>query len=411
MSNAGKYVRAPVYESDLESENEFDDSQVNSPGRYVRTLHSDGDSIDVYTAYKTTVDPDQENRELRERVLELEKSIAEIAGMRSCGDDRNRESNPVTPAFVPTSPPTVMSLDNGAQNIRWDNIKPFPKGVPANKLWEAWTKFFENFEIAASLSNAYDPVKRFHLLYLSIGDELQGIVRAAKLRPDSIDANCYGVFVKNIEEYLKALTDTSAEHDAFSSMQQEKGESAVNFHARLMEKVWLCGYSPSDQDRFVRTQLLKGLRNRELAKAARTYGHDTNFVVQSATRDEALQPEPPSLEGPTSILAVSRSFSRDVGMKRQLSKPDERGIGFRPKHFRGDGRPSLQRYERCSRCNRAAHGGQRCPALDKNCNSCGRRGHFSATCRRKRVNMCVESNSPVEAFRPQVKLANFNEEK
>ncbi|XP_058810989.1 uncharacterized protein K02A2.6-like [Topomyia yanbarensis] len=45
---------------------------------------------------------------------------------------------------------------------------------------------------------------------------------------------------------------------------------------------------------------------------------------------------------------------------------------------------SLQRYERCSRCNRASHGSQSCPALNKNCNSCGRRGHFAATCRRQR---------------------------
>ncbi|XP_065087250.1 uncharacterized protein K02A2.6-like [Ochlerotatus camptorhynchus] len=397
MSSPGKYVRAPAFENNRESSEESE-SYVSSPGRFVRVTNSDaahisyiGDTHDeLYADYYTSVDPDKETRELRKRIFELEKTIAEIAGSGLRNHEDNHRSEAIHssegPALAPTLTSTVMQTGSSTQSIRWDNIKPFPKGVSANKLWEAWIKYFENFELAASLANADDPVKRYQMLYLSIGDELQGIVRAAKLRPDSNGPSCYAIFVKNIENYLKSLTDTSAEHDMFSSMQQEKGESAVNFHARLMEKVWLCGYSTSDQERFVRTQLLKGLRNRALANAARTYGHDTNFVVQSATRDEALQPESPSLEDPTSIMAVSRSFSRGVGMKRKQSNGNETGPGFRPNQFRGETKLPLQRYERCSRCNRAVHGGLRCPALDRNCNSCGRRGHFAATCRMKRVN-------------------------
>ncbi|XP_055619953.1 uncharacterized protein LOC129764661 [Toxorhynchites rutilus septentrionalis] len=296
MSNPGKCVLAPAYESD-NSYGSADD-QVYSPGKYVRATKPNESSVGcIYDSqddpYAAVVDPEMENRESREKVLELEKSIAELAD----SSFRNREvscnveetSNPTTPTSGSISTSAVTTSDKSSQGIRWDNIKPFPKGVPANKMWEAWTKYFENFEIAASLSSVCDPIKRSQLLYISMGDEHQGIVRAAKLRPVSNVSSCYEVFIKNIDVYLKSLTDTSAEHDMFSSMQQKEGESAVYFYARLMEKVWLCGYSAADQDRFVRTQFLKGLRNRELAKAARTYNYDTTFVVQSATRDEALQ--------------------------------------------------------------------------------------------------------------------------
>ncbi|XP_055585761.1 uncharacterized protein LOC129738561 [Uranotaenia lowii] len=204
MSNTGKYVRAPAYESEEESINELECGDVFSPGRFVRLNPSNEDFGDVdaqendpYADYYRTVDPDQETRELRQKVQELEKTIAELSGAKTSDPEHDRTTA------------TVSSCDISAPSIRWDNMKPFPSGVPANKMWETWTKYFENFEIAASLSNAHDPVKRSQLLFLSIGDELQGIIRAAKLRPVTNEPDCYAVFVKNIEDYLKALTDTA----------------------------------------------------------------------------------------------------------------------------------------------------------------------------------------------------------
>lgn len=211
---------------------------------------------------------------MRQKVEVLDNIIAEITG----ASGRVQTGETVLPtvekeSYVPKTTPATVPTDGGMSFIRWDNIKQFLKGIAANKMWETWTKFIENFEIAASLSNAHDPVKRSQLLLLSVGDELQAIILSAKLRPTSNDLGCYVSFKNNIEAYLKLLTDTSAEHDAFLTMQQEKAESAVNFHARLMEKVWLRDNSSSEQDRFVRTQLIRGLKNRELAKAARTYGY------------------------------------------------------------------------------------------------------------------------------------------
>lgn len=136
-----------------------------------------------------------------------------------------------------------VQVQGSSTSVRWDHIKPFPSGVAANKMWEEWNRYIENFEIAASLSNANDPVVRTRLLFLSMGPDLQEIVRAAKLRPNLKDVGCYRTLVANINDYFRSKTDTAAEHEAFSCMQQEKGESAVAFHARLMCKVRLCGYS------------------------------------------------------------------------------------------------------------------------------------------------------------------------
>lgn len=268
-------------------------------------------------------------------------------------------------------------------------------------MWEEWTKYIENFEIAASLSNATNPVRRSQLLFLSMGEELQGIVRAAKLRPNLNNQNCYMDFIKNIEEHLRSMTDTAAEHEAFSSMQQGKGEAVVNFHARLMEKVRLCRYSPCDQERFVRAQLLKGMANRELARTARTFGHATNFIVQSATRDEAYQLETGQARY-THDETVNhvRGSSRDTPFKCR-ARSGFHGEGPRRKQARFDKHHSSRR-ELCSRCNRWAHRNQPCPALKLKCNKCGKFGHFAAVCRDNRVR-AIEAGSPMRNIQTEAK--------
>ncbi|XP_062705610.1 uncharacterized protein K02A2.6-like [Aedes albopictus] len=257
-------------------------------------------------------------------------------------------------------------------------------------MWEEWNRYIENFEMAATLSNANDPVRRSQLLFLSMGTELQGIVRAAKLRPSLTDANCYQKFVANIGNYFQSMTDASAEHEAFSNMKQLKTENAVAFHARLMAKVRLCGYSPTDHDRFVRSQLLKGLRNKDLVRAARTYGHDTNYIVQAATRDEAYEAETttPDNKEPLAVNRVHRTTSVQDSIKKR-SRADNGGP--QPKRSRTNQyaeRRSTQdrgRRSRCRRCNGRTHSNLPCPALSRNCNFCGEQGHYAITCRRAHV--------------------------
>ncbi|XP_062709251.1 uncharacterized protein LOC134288426 [Aedes albopictus] len=279
-------------------------------------------------------------------------------------------------------------------NIRWDHLKPFPSGIASSKMWEEWNRYVEKFEVAVSLNNVNDPVKRTQLLFLSMGDELQGIVKAAKLRPSLSNANCYRTFVTNIQNYLRTMTDTSAEHEAFSRMKQEVGESAVSFHSRLMGKVRSCNYI--DEDRFVRAQLLTGLRNRELVKQARIYGHDTNFIVQSATRDETYESETRQ-QDESSVLAVGMNRggrSYDQYNRKRLSSGIRAG-GPPPKQQRRSDnyRGSQGQRSRCTRCSLFNHRNGQCPALTRNCNVCGKRGHYAAACRQKQLNIMQRGSS------------------
>ncbi|XP_062556892.1 uncharacterized protein LOC134221720 [Armigeres subalbatus] len=318
MYSPGKYVRAPPASSESDTDDVMEFSDLNGlyvrprPDRHASCEEEVAGESDEFAHY-SCVAPDPE-LELRERVKELENAIKELSKDRDGHHailskhhiGHHKESSPTIPYIAPLTPSEIAAEGT----IRWDNITHFPKNVPATKMWEAWTCFIEDFEIASSLSNVRNPKRRVELLLLSMGEELKSDVRAAKLHPDPEEEGCYEIFVKNIDNYLKSMTDPAAEHESFSNMRQEEGESAVNFHARLTRKVQLCGYSPDDQDRFVRTQLLRGLRNQELKKASRMYGHDSNFIVQSATRAEAFQAESASPVVESNAIAAEGTQNR-----------------------------------------------------------------------------------------------------
>ncbi|XP_055551268.1 uncharacterized protein LOC129733770 [Wyeomyia smithii] len=323
------------------------------------------------------------------RMERIEKTLADLATAMSFFQSNNK------PSTVRENEQSWCVANTPSQeksSVRWENIKPFPAGVPANKMWEEWNRYIENFEIAASLNNANDPVIRTRLLFLSMGPNLQEIVRAAKLRPNLADAGCYKTFISSINEYFKSMTDTAAKHEAFLRMRQETGETAVAFHARLMCKVRLCGYSDDDHDHFVRAQLLKGLRNKELVKSSRTYGYQTNYIVQAATHSEAYEVETvETVESSNTNVFQTRMLQKRKPLNESSNEPTQK----RSFTERGTGRRS-----RCSRCNQLFHRNAQCPAINKNCNNCGKRGHFSAAYRNKRVNSIRYNQGNQESDQP-----------
>lgn len=294
-------------------------------------------------------------------------------------------------------------LTGGPSTIRLEGIPHFPKNVPTSGMWEAFSRFIEKFEIVLTLSNITDPAHQAQLLFIALGDELQDIVKVAELRPSLNDPECYRKMVTNITEYLHSLTDTAAEHEAFCQMKQEAGESTMSFYTRLKIQAKHCRYT--EQPRFVRCQLLKGMANRELATAARTYGHSVELVIQSAARSEALVVEQrssgnlesstqSSVQAVTSIRDASRDFRHRGSSHQRPYRHSDSNNNHRSSRgaFRSyaQSRSRLGKRGRCSRCDRPAHRGGECPAKSQDCHRCGMRGHFAVTCRKKEANMTEE---------------------
>lgn len=436
----GKYVRAPCYQSDPEElDDQSDASLGNDPddvGDEGKLCDSDGcgtggfgfcpeEELGEDGRSTASVDDEEERNAVGLGGSNSENADTDPSSVHPENQDYGRRMqqmenmlNQLVKVMVPnqsvvganaipyeednswnTSNVNVGASTSSA-NVRWENIQPFPDNVPANRMWEQWNRFIDRFEIAASLSNICDPVKRSQILFLSMREKLQRITRAARLRPSLEEPSCYAFFVRNIEGYLRSMVDVTAEHEAFTNLKQEANEPVMDFHSRLMEKVRLCGYSSADQERFVRAQLLKGMRNKELVKSARTFGYDTLFIVQSATREEAFMDESAQTE-PSQALALTRNRPRTSGEARHWKQTNESTADrwTRPRRRETDEKRNrgLGRRSRCSKCDRLFHKFGSCPAVNSNCNKCGLRGHFAVVCRKKDANQLqVERNHEAE---------------
>lgn len=147
------------------------------------------------------------------------------------------------------------------------------------------------------------------------------------------------------------------------------------------------------------------MANRELAKTMRTFGHDTNFIVQSATRDEAYQAELPQTSC-SSYDSVNQVYKRTSRVPFKRDGDDAKPGGSRSKQPRFNNRANNSQQQVCPRCNRWMHRNRPCPALKLKCNSCGVLGHFAVVCRKKRVHaveVTHSDNTKVEAKEEEVK--------
>lgn len=456
MENEGRYVRAPSspewdsddeYESNTPDRDSSDDDVSEIDASELESSDGeDGNSSSSETSHRSAVDGvegsgrratlDDENeksppsqgqgftdpgrnqtstalieprvsdRASSEVLQRMESVLAAITDKIKYLDNAPMVRTPVGPtsdADQTWSAPNIETHPPGGHttSVRCDNLKPFPTGVPANKLWETWNGYIEIFEMSANLGSVNDPVKRSQLLYLSVGEELQGIITAAKLRPNLNDPGCYQKFVANIHNYFRSMMDPAAEHENFSKLRQGKTESALAFHARLTSKVRLCGYNPGDHEMFVRSQLLKGLRNQKLARNARIYGQATNDVVQSAGRSDCLESEtaepglptdPPSFERPE-VYAVQQQKPFGSGFNGKRKAPGEQPNTHENKRARQEN-DMKGRRSRCPRCGGIAHGKRQCPALQRICAACGVRGHYAAVCREARIRQVKTKSDP-----------------
>ena len=215
---------------------------------------------------------------------------------------------------------------------------------------------------------------------------------------------------KSLDEVLKCFEDhccptknETVERYCFNCRNRLEGETVQTYLTKLRTLARTCEFGVL-RDSLIRDRLVCGIRSdplREkllselpLVKAiailtSSDLAKESSTVIKESSEEVGIKIK----EEDVNIDAVGARGYTPFG-RGQPFKSSQRyrssGSSFRAQYrgygqFRGQGR-QYQSNNRCPQCGYEDHEGRRCPAEDKDCDTCGKRGHFARMrFRRQRV--------------------------
>ncbi len=207
-------------------------------------------------------------------------------------------------------------------------------------------------------------------------------VGAAKLK-DISETELLG----NIKSVAVKVTHKEVHRVEFAKMTQNEGEKATHYVARLNAKAFLCKFElkcacdtvVSYAEERVSERLLAGMRNQEHQRKILSEAAALVTLEQKIARLQVLESTEESAtilsnQIPPSAAHAARSASTYKNQKKARVNQDvSNDTG------------------KCRWCGRITHGADKtmdrthCPAREQKCNTCQKKGHFTAVCEKSRA--------------------------
>ena len=194
--------------------------------------------------------------------------------------------------------------------------------------------------------------------------------------------------LEHIKSVAVKVTDKEVHRVAFGKMCQNEGETITHFVARLKAKSFLCKFevqcdqcdpvhNVSYSDQRVAERVIAGLRNQEHQRKILSEAATLKTLEQKVNRLQIFE----TTEESASLLHRSPHQSNIPALANELAalrknKSNDRRNRESPK---------------CRFCGYMTHGISKtmsrsdCPALDKKCNNCNKKGHFTSVCEKAKT--------------------------
>lgn len=293
----------------------------------------------------------------------------------------------------------VHSWTSSSPMARSPFVKPpeFPKDVPVLEKLDNWLDWKTVLQASLDLAGVTSQKSKANFLILTVGQELRTTISMNNMS-SSNEHDSYDKLVQNIENYLRQLTDPTANATAFTSARQGPGETARDFEIRVRRMASRCDAGiPED---FIKSQFVKGMKNRKLATQACVEALPMQEIVIRETRIETQERQecagspwkPNEFHGASEVAAVT--FKKEFRTKRfrpydrqeRMSRPRDRDNWSRDAEMHPQKRVDYENQAQqsktqgdCTRCG-FTHRSNVCPAEGSRCSRCDGMDHYARMC-------------------------------
>ena len=242
-----------------------------------------------------------------------------------------------------------------------------PMSFDSPPRWPEWRERFARFRIATKLNKDDGEVQVASLVY-AMGRQAENILKSFKFaphcdvtelsaEPNQVDPrDDYNIVLGTFDEYFVPKINIIHERAQFYQRVQQPGESVEAFVRSLHELAAYCQFEDKECEH-VRDRLISGMLDKDVS--------------------QKLQLEQDDL-----TLVKSPNQSQVNFVKKDASQRKQALSRCRQPVVRTDQR-SQPGGKTCGQCGymHRTPGPDACPAKGKQCNRCGKRGHFEKMCR------------------------------
>nr|XP_055071051.1 uncharacterized protein K02A2.6-like [Misgurnus anguillicaudatus] len=233
---------------------------------------------------------------------------------------------------------------------------------------EPWTTYIERFEHFIE-ANSIDVDKKVPVLLSVVGGKTYGLLRSL-IAPEKLREKSFKHITDTLQQHFSPKPLIIAERFRFHRRNQEEGESVTQYVAVLRGLSEHCEFGghldDALRDRFVCGLKSEATQKRLLTETTLTFQR----AVELAVSMETASREAHQLSGSLTVNALSLLKNKTAN--------------------------------KCKRCGKDNHSDDDCWFKDKNCNTCGKKGHISRVCRKSNYDRKTKSGNRAKAAR-QVK--------
>ena len=324
-----------------------------------------------------------EEERLEDRAAKLRREAAAEAHAQALRDaELARQRADATPPHRHTAPPPPRT---GPRPPAHDRPKIESEMTPSD--FDLFKVQWEGYKTSTLEPNEYTAERISGELWQCCPNTLQTSLLSHSLNPSSTVEE----LLTKIELLWVKAINVRMNREEFYRMRQRPSENCRQYSSRLKDKARYCNFTvPVGQtsylDQMVLDQLIKGLNDPAIksditeidARKKLDLASTENIIEAKENTKQGLA----SLEGVEQLAKVS-----DFQRGKQASgggAAKGRGGGREAQGADRGGGP-----QKCKYCNRTGHGRnpnpeerkQRCPAHNKVCGECNKRGHLSSVCR------------------------------